>query len=71
MLPTFNSFCYYPHKNDNILIMKNMMNKNRKMITLLCLILALGMCIYGAVSGEAEVIFTKAVNICMECIGLG
>ncbi len=32
---------------------------------------AAGMCIYGAATGEAEAVLTKAVNICMECIGLG
>ena len=37
------------------------------------LLLAAGIaCIaYGAARGEMEVVFTKAVNICMECIGLG
>ena len=32
---------------------------------------ALGLCVYGAVSGQAEDVFTKAATICMECIGLG
>ena len=35
------------------------------------LLLALGMVVFGYVSGEAETVFSKAVNICMECIGLG
>ena len=29
------------------------------------------MIIFGIYRGEMSVVFTKAVNICMECIGLG
>ncbi len=32
---------------------------------------ALAMCLFGAATGEMEDVLFKAVNICMECIGLG
>ncbi len=35
------------------------------------LLAALGMMVYGAKRGEVQVLFTKAIYICMECIGLG
>lgn len=35
------------------------------------LVIALGMAVFGYISGEAQTVFTKAVKICMECIGLG
>lgn len=40
-------------------------------IPVLMMIVGLGMCVVGAVTGEAGVIFMKAARICMECIGLG
>ena len=47
-----------------------MRDDNRK-ITYILLALAIGMCVYGAVSVELQVVLAKAINICMECIGLG
>lgn len=32
---------------------------------------AVCMIIYGVSRGEMGVVFTKAVNICLECIGIG
>ena len=40
-------------------------------IPVLLMIVGLGMCAVGAVTGEAGVIFMQAARICMECIGLG
>ncbi len=43
----------------------------RAFITALLLAAAAAVCAYGAKSGEAEIIFVRAVNICLECIGIG
>ena len=40
-------------------------------LTLLLLLAALGLCVYGAAVGQARDVLTKAATICMECIGLG
>lgn len=36
-----------------------------------CLITACAFLIYGFMRGEAGFVLNKAVNICLECIGLG
>ena len=43
----------------------------RKWLPTVLFIAALGMCVYGAVTGQAEDVLRKAIRICMECIGLG
>lgn len=45
----------------------------RKMVFLRCavLLIALGLLIYGFITGGVADVLTKAVNICTECIGLG
>lgn len=49
------------------------MNKRRgfRAIQLLILATAFGMLVYGIYRGEVVLVLNKAINICMECIGLG
>lgn len=52
--------------------MDNPMNNKRKLpIRAACLLTACAFIIYGFTRGEAGVVLNKAVNICLECIGLG
>ncbi|MDO5539124.1 MAG: CD1871A family CXXC motif-containing protein [Eubacteriales bacterium] len=34
-------------------------------------VLGIGMMAYGIYRGEMAVVLTKAINICLECIGIG
>ncbi len=40
-------------------------------VTYFLLAAAIALCAFGAVRGETNIVLKKAVNICMECIGLG
>lgn len=31
----------------------------------------IGLMVYGAIRGEGDVVLQKAINICLECIGIG
>lgn len=39
--------------------------------SLLCAAIGFGMMIFGAIRGELSIVFTQAINICLECIGIG
>ncbi|MDO4869733.1 MAG: CD1871A family CXXC motif-containing protein [Bacillota bacterium] len=40
-------------------------------VTIALIPLAIGLCALGIYRGEAAIVLAKAINICMECIGLG
>ena len=48
-------------------------SENGKRVTIAVLLLAVsaGLVTAGVMRGEVLVVFTKAVNICLECIGVG
>lgn len=48
-----------------------MEQKKAGKIRLLLLSLAAVSIALGLAGGEAEIVFTKAVNLCLECIGIG
>lgn len=48
--------------------MKAFLNQHGKVLLLL---LAAGLLLWGALSGEPETVWQKAKTICLECCGIG
>lgn len=48
-----------------------MSRKSKAIVQSSILAIAVGFMFYGVYRGEADMVFQKAVNICLECIGLG
>lgn len=46
-----------------------LMRANWKAVTLV--IIGAAMIVFGILRGEVYTVFTKAANICLECIGIG
>lgn len=45
--------------------------KGKNRLAFLLLFIGGAFLIYGIARGEMDVVFTKAVNICLECVGIG
>lgn len=48
-----------------------MIEKDKRLISRMLLILSISFVVYGAYRGEVNSVFTKAINLCLECIGIG
>ena len=52
----------------------NTKNKNvvvRNIVRLLLILFFVACIVVGILNGEVRVVLTKAINICLECIGIG
>ncbi len=47
------------------------LNGSRKWASLALLLLSVAFICYGAWRGEVDTVFSKAVRLCMECVGIG
>lgn len=48
-----------------------MEKRTRRLIAGAILVVAVMMIVYGMYRGEVSIVLNKAVNVCLECIGLG
>lgn len=48
-----------------------MASKARNMITAALLAVSIALVVAGVMTGEPDTVLNKAINVCMECIGIG
>ncbi len=48
-----------------------MSDKKRKVFSFGFFLLSIVFIVFGAYRGEIETVFSKAIRICLECIGIG
>ncbi|MDE5699043.1 MAG: hypothetical protein K2I96_16830 [Lachnospiraceae bacterium] len=48
-----------------------MSSRSKCFARIIIAVTACGFLVYGTARGEVEIVLNKAVNICLECIGLG
>ena len=58
-------------ENNNRDTNKGIEEGTRRLIAGVLLVVAVMMIIYGIHRGEVSIVLNKAVNVCLECIGLG
>ena len=46
-------------------------SKGKWVVRVMIIITSCAFILYGTARGEIEIVWNKAVNICLECIGLG
>lgn len=58
-------------ENNNKRINKGIEEGTRRWIAGVLLLAAVMMIVYGMYRGEVSIVLNKAINVCLECIGLG
>lgn len=58
-------------ENNNKRINKGIEEGTRRWIARVLLLAAVMMIVYGMYRGEVSIVLNKAINVCLECIGLG
>ena len=55
-------------RGENQRVMKT---KKELAVKIFILAMAVGFIFYGAYRGEANTVFSKAIRLCLECVGIG